>query len=139
MSTLDEIRRRYEAGQLEDIREDLERFLRDHGTRIARFREEQRGKGLEVDDELAVKLYLIHYRSINPRKEIQDQLEEIRKEAWIRGVNSGCAPDPQEVAQDWARKYSAAWRDHRITTIVYVFERDKDRYLRIVQSQCGGG
>lgn len=139
MSTIDDIRRRYEAGQLEDIREDLERFLRAHGPRIACFKDEQRAKGVEVDDELAVKLYLIHYRSINPRKEIQDQLEEIRKEAWIRGINTGCAPDPQEVAQDWAKKYSAAWRDHRITTIVYVFERDKERYLRLLQSMSGGG
>ena len=139
MSTLDEIRRQYEAGQLEDIRGDLERFLRAHGSRIGCFRDEQRSRGKEIDDELAVKLYLIHYRSINPRKEIQDQLEEIRKEAWIRGINSGCAPDPQEVAQDWARKYSAAWREHRVTTIVYVFEREKDRYLRLLQSLNAGG
>ena len=133
MSELDEIRRKYDSGQLDEIREDLAKFLVAHRTRIAAFRVDEEARGVPLDDETAVKLYLIHLRSINPRREIQEQLEEIRKETWIRGIQGGCAPDPETVANDWARKYSAAWRSHRLTTIVYVFEREKDRYLKLLQ------
>lgn len=133
MSELDEIRRKYESGQLDEMREDLAKFLVAHRTRIAAFRADEEARGVPLDDETAVKLYLVHLRSINPRREIQEQLEEIRKETWIRGINEGSAPDPEAVANDWARKYSAAWRSHRLTTIVYVFERDKERYLQLLR------
>ncbi|HYF00291.1 MAG TPA: hypothetical protein VEJ18_15320 [Planctomycetota bacterium] len=133
MSELDEIRRKYESGQLDAMRDDLAQFIVAHRSRIAAFRADEEARGVPLDDETAVKLYLIHLRSINPRKEIQEQLEEIRKETWIRGINTGCQPDPEAVANDWARQYSAAWRSHRLTTIVYVFEREKDRYLKLLQ------
>ena len=133
MGEIDAIRAEYESGRLEELRGDLERFLLAHRERIRAFAAEQAAKGLAPTTETAVKFYLLRQRSINPRREIQDQLEEIQREKWIRGVNSGRAPDPQEVAADWARRYSAMWREHRITKIVYVFEREKDRYLKLVE------
>ena len=133
MGEIDAIKAEYEAGRLEELRGDLERFLLAHRERIRAFAAEQAARGLAPTVEAAIKFYLLKQRSINPRREIQDQLEEIQREKWIRGVQSGCAPDPQEVAADWARRYSAMWREHRLTTIVYVFEREKDRYLRLVE------
>lgn len=132
MSEIDDIKAEYDGGKLEELRGDLERFLLAHKDRIRAFAAEQAAKGLAPTVEAAVKFYLLKQRSINPRREIQDQLEEIQREKWIRGINTGRAPDPQEVASDWARRYSAMWREHRITKIVYVFEREKDRYLKIV-------
>lgn len=133
MGELDEIKQQYEAGKLQGLREDLERFLVSHREKIRLFAAEQCARGLAVGTDAAVKFYILRQRSINPRREIQDQLEEIQREKWIRGINTGCAPDPQEVAADWAKRYSAMWREHRITTIVYVFEREKDRYLKLVE------
>ncbi len=133
MSELDEIRERYEAGQLEPIRRDIERFLVAHRTEIARYRKEQEEKGLVLTDEAAVKFFLLRHRTINAQADIREQLEEIRKEKWIRGVQQGCAPDDQQVALEWARSYSAGWRAHRLTTIVYVFEREKERYLKLLK------
>ena len=132
MSEIDEIRRKYEAGQLESIKEDLERFLVAHRAEIAAYRAGEERKGLALTDESAIKLFILHHRSINPQKEIREQLEEIQKEKWIQGVRAGCPPDAQEVALEWARRYSAGWRSHRITTIVYVFERDKERYCTLL-------
>lgn len=134
VSELDEIKQQYEAGRLEGLREDLERFLVSHREKIRRFAAEQAARGLNLGTDAAVKFYILRLRSINPRREIQDQLEEIQREKWIRGINSGCAPDPQEVAADWAKRYSAMWREHRLTTIVWVFEREKDRYLKLVDA-----
>jgi len=126
MEELDEIRQKYEAGHLEPIRRDLERFLQVHRTDIARFREEE---GLA--DDAAITAYILELRSINHEAEVREQVEEILKEKWIRGIQQGRPPDELEVVLDWARQHGAGWRTHRVTTILYVFEREKDRYLSI--------
>ncbi|MBI2932623.1 MAG: hypothetical protein HYY16_13315 [Planctomycetes bacterium] len=135
MTELDEIREDYDAGRLEDIKRDLERFVIVHRGKIEAFRKEQETKGLPpLSDEVALKFYIIRHRTINPGREIHDQLREIEREKWIRGIASGREPDPQEVALDWAKNHSAGWRAHRVTTIIYCFDRDKDRYLRLLKT-----
>ena len=94
--------------------------------------EAQAGRGLGLSAETAVKFFILRSKSINPQKEIRDQLDEIQREKWIRGVREGSEPDPQAVAADWASRHSACWREHRVTTIVYVFEREKQRYCGLL-------
>lgn len=134
MSELDDIRQQYESGQLDSIKLDLGHFICFHRVKILVYRDEQEVKGLTLPDDAAIKFYLLRYRSINPQREIREQLEEIQKEKWIRGVLSGCAPDGQEVALEWARTHSAAWRQHRVTTIIYVFEQEKERYCAMLRT-----
>ena len=134
MSELDDIRRQYESGQLDSIKEDLSRLICAHRSRICDYRADQERKGLALPDEAAIKFYLLRYRSINPGREIREQLEEIQREKWIRGVRLGCPPDDEQVALEWARTHSAAWRENRVTTIVYVFEQEKDRYCGMLRS-----
>ena len=95
MSELDNIREQYESGKLDSIKEDLGRFIISHRGKILDYRTEQEGKGLTLPEDAAIKFYLLRYRSINPQREIKEQLEEIQKEKWIRGVLTGCAPDGQ--------------------------------------------
>jgi hypothetical protein len=132
MTELDEIRLEYEAGRLETIKEDLQRFLLAHRAEIAACRAAEVQAGREHPDSDTVKLFILRHRSIHPQHEIRDQLEEIQKEKWIRGVRQGCAPDAQQVAADWARAHSAAWRQHRLATILYVFEQEQERYLKLL-------
>ena len=135
MSELDDIRRLYESGKLDSIKEDLGKFICAHRTRICDYRAEQERKGLTLnDDATAIKFYLLRYRSINPGREIREQLEEIQKEKWIRGVRLGCPPDDEQVALEWARTHSASWRENRVTTIVYVFEQEKARFCAMLRS-----
>ena len=134
MSEIEEIRRQYESGQLDSIKEDLGRFIVAHRSRILDYRAEQELKGLQLPDDAAIKFYLLRYRSINPQREIREQLEEIQKEKWIRGIIQGRPPDEQAVALEWARTHSAAWREHRVTTIVYVFEQEKEKYCGLLRS-----
>jgi hypothetical protein len=133
VSEIDDIRKQYETGQLDSIKEDLGFFICAHKLRIQQYRAEQEAKGLVLPEDAAIKFYLLRYRSINPKREIQEQLEEIQREKWIRGILTGCPPDGQEVAAEWARVHSAAWRQHRVTTIVYVFEQEKDRYCAMLR------
>lgn len=133
---LEQLAREFDAGRLDPIKGDLATFLRRNAESIRRLRDEYFGTQdvPPTADEVAVKMFILRSRSINPTREILDQLEEINREKWIRGVQSGSAPDPQAVAQDWARLYSPGWRDHRVMAIIYVFERDKDRYLSLLVS-----
>lgn len=133
MSDLDDIRRQYESGALDSIKEDLAKFICAHRTRIQEYRAEYEGKGMTLPDEAAIKFYLLRYRSINPQREIKEQLEEIQKEKWIRGIRQGSPPDAEAVALEWARSHSAAWREHRVTTIIYVFEQEKARYCKLLE------
>jgi hypothetical protein len=45
VSELDDIRRQYESGQLDSIKEDLGRFICAHRARICDYRTEQERKG----------------------------------------------------------------------------------------------
>ncbi|HEY3226093.1 MAG TPA: hypothetical protein VGK61_03735 [Planctomycetota bacterium] len=141
MTEIDEIRTKYESGELDYIKADLERFIIAHAQEIERYRRDQVERGLPpIADDTAIKFFIIQNRSINPEREILEQVAEIEREKWIQGVKTGSAPDPQAVCQEWASKYSAGWRSHRVTSIVYVFEREKDRYLRILrESACAPG
>lgn len=133
MSEIDDIRKQYELGKLDSIKEDLALFICAHRARILEYRADQESKGLSLPEDAAIKFYLLRYRSINPQREIREQLEEIQKEKWIRGILTGSAPDGQAVAAEWARVHSAAWRQNRVTTIVYVFEQEKDRFCAMLR------
>ena len=133
MTEIDEIRAKYETGQLEYIKSDLERFIIAHASEIEQFKRDQVERGLPpITDDTAIKFFIIRNRSINPEREILEQVAEIEREKWIQGVKTGSAPDPQAVCAEWASKYSAGWRQHRVTIIVYVFEQEKERFLRVL-------
>ncbi len=138
-SQLEQLCREYESGRLDPIKTDLAEFLRRQAGAIRRLRDEYFGTVSvpATADEVAVKMFLLKSRSINPTREILDQLDEINREKWIQGVQSGCAPDPQTVALQWARNHSPGWRDHRVMAIIYVFEREKERYLALVRGGEG--
>jgi hypothetical protein len=137
MTELEEIAQKYLAGRLDHIKSDLERFITSNRVRIDAFRSELSARlHLALTDENAIKQFILRHRSINPAAEIQEQLEEIQKEKWIRGVRDGCAPDDQAVALEWSQKYSAGWRAHRVTTIIYVFDRDKERFIGLLRDGC---
>ncbi|HXG60314.1 MAG TPA: hypothetical protein VNO22_02970 [Planctomycetota bacterium] len=132
VTELDELKRRYEAGEFDALREDLEQFLRRHRAAIAAARREQERRGVPLSEEEAVRLYILRHRSINPERDMRDQLEEIRREAGRRAAGAPAA-DAEEVTLEWARYRSAAWRSYRLTAILYVFDREKDRYLGLLR------
>ncbi len=139
-SQLDQLSREYERGELDSIKEDLADFLRRQAGAVRRLRDEYFGTANvpATADEVAVKMFILKSRSINATREILDQLDEINREKWIRGIQTGHDPDPQTVALDWARIHSPGWRDHRVMAIIYVFERDKERYLALVRDGADG-
>lgn len=138
---LDDIRRQYESGEMNGLKEDLKRFIRSHALQIRKLQQEQSAlAGGHMPDDVAVKLYILRHRTVNPQRDIQDQLAEIRKkEDETRFLQGGLAADPQQIAMEWAREHSAQWRAYRVTSVVYVFERGKEEYLKILQKGSEGG
>lgn len=133
VTELNELKRRYESGEFDAIREDLERFLYQHRTAIAAALSQKRRGGVSVSEEEAVKLYILRHRSVNPERDMRDQLEEIRREAGRRSAAGESLADLEEVTLEWARYRSAAWRSYRLSAILYVFEREKERYLKLLR------
>lgn len=134
MSEIEEIKQRYERGELDHIRRDLDLFISNRRADILKFRDAFNAKNptTPISDECAIKFFILKTRSINPQSEIREQLEEIEREKWIQGVRFGCSPDANKVALEWARFHSPGWRSHRVTTIIYVFERGKDHYVMLL-------
>src|SRR5262245_16852616 len=133
MTEIDEIRSKYESGQLDYIKSDLERFIIAHAPEIEQYKRDQLDRGMPpIPDDTAIKFFIIPNRSLNPEREILEQVDQLQREKCIQGVKTGHSPDPQAVCAEWATKYSAGWRQHRVTLIVYVFEREKERYLRVL-------
>jgi thiosulfate/3-mercaptopyruvate sulfurtransferase len=122
-------------GELDTIRRDLERFLVEKRPDILKFKGELQARypAMAVTDELAIKFFILRMRSINPAREIQEQLHEIEREKWIQGEKIKGPPDPFKVSAEWARLYSSGWRAHRVTTIVFILEKEKERLLRLLQ------
>ena len=138
MTELEEIQQKYEGGRLEHIKRDLECFIAAHRAEIEEFRQEPSKRGqAPLPEDVAIKFYILRHRSINAEAEIREQLEEIQREKWIRGIREGRAPDECQVAMDWARAHSAGWRAHRVTTIIYVLDREKQRYVDILRKVAG--
>jgi hypothetical protein len=138
MTEIEEIRSKFQRGELDHICRDLEKFVVSHRAEIRRFQEDYNAKNPRrpLDDALAIKFYILQIRSINPQQEIREQLMEIEREKWIRGVKTGRAPDPEEVAMEWARLYSPGWRSHRVTAIIFVFEQERGRYAALLRPPC---
>ncbi len=137
MNETDSLRRRYDAGELDAIKEDLAQFIVVHRGEIREFQRGRERLGSQaVEDDVAIKIFLLRQRTVNAKRDISDQLEEIEKEKWIQGVHMGREPDPDRVTLEWVSKYSASWRAHRLTSIVYVLEREKERYLELFRSSA---
>ena len=136
MTEIEEIRRRYEAGELSSIRMDLIRFIDAHRDTVRAFQKRRARLGsTAVTDELALKLFIIKQRSINPEREIREQLAEIEREKWIQGVNTGRPPDEKAVAREWALRHGAAWRGHRVATIIFIIDAEREPFLKLYRGE----
>jgi hypothetical protein len=134
MSELEELRSDWDSGRLSDLARDLIEFVRSHRTDILEFRDRQlaRLRGVPLTDDLAIRMYILQIRSISPKGEIKDQLQEIEREIWYRGEH-GSGVDRQEVAREWCLRHAPGWRDHRVMAIIFVFDRIKDQLLELLR------
>ena len=141
--TLDELWRR---GELEDLEQDLDRFIHTHLGEIRRALKNGRSAALDVARrrfkrgeitarqfaDFCVRSILQGFGSCNPRRDIEEQKVEIEREVRIESERRH-APVPadrrEQIAQDWAFERAPHWRERRLFEMLYVWNRKADKYL----------
>jgi len=136
-------------GQLAELENDLDRFIRENLLEIRRVMAEGRGSGTDVarrrymrgeinDRQLVdycVRAVLRKRGSCNPRRDIQDQCYEIEKEVWYEGERAKhpvAAERREEIARSWATEHASKWREWRLFQLLYVWEKKADLYVPIL-------
>ncbi|MEK7448018.1 MAG: hypothetical protein AAB019_00875 [Planctomycetota bacterium] len=134
-SYLGKLEQEFCSGKFSNIEKDLELFIIQHKNDIKRFRDTEltKIKDTGVSDELAIKLFIMRTRSINPLEEIKLELDEIEKEIWYQGEKTNGLINREQVTKKWCEQHAAGWRDHWVMTVLYVFERFKDKFIKLIQ------
>lgn len=129
-------------GRLKDVETDLDRFIRDHIEDIrAALREKASGTasrrhGYDRDlIDFCVRSILRRSGTCNPRRDIQEQVNEIGKEIWYEGERRRAPVPPdrcEEIAREWATRYAPRWREWRLLQLLYVWQKKADEYVPLI-------
>jgi hypothetical protein len=132
MREIDKIKEKHSAGELEDIRLQLENFLSQNRDAFWQFRErEMKLWQKDINPFVCLKLFILEKKTINFRSEMLSQIEEMRHEVASRG--HGLSPEQVNgIKEEWARKHAASWRAHRILEIIYVLNENRELFLRVL-------
>ncbi|MBI4834264.1 MAG: hypothetical protein HY811_05550 [Planctomycetes bacterium] len=136
MTEIEKLEQEYCAGKFKILESELTEFIKTHKESIKQLKDDELGniKGIQASDELAIKLFILKSRSINPTKEIKIELDEIEKEVWYQGEKRQGQIDRNKIAEEWCKKHAAGWRDNWILGALLVFERDKQKFVNLLNS-----
>jgi len=132
---LKKLSQEYCLGRYNELEKDLEAFITKNKEAIRKFKSDE-VKDMGVDtptDELAVKLFILKTRSINPATEIKTELKEIEKEIWYQGEKTKSLPDRNKIAIEWCKLHAPGWRDNWVFAALYVFEHNKAHYIKLLE------
>ncbi len=137
--SVDDIEEEYEQGNLQEVEQDLSTFLDERRQKIFEIRKslEDQFSNRHIDLAFAVKTYILQIRSINPEYEIRKEMKDIEREVQRRQSKHDEPVDREEVVQEWCDRYAPSWRDRHVMTVIYVFERNRDKYLSIIRGESG--
>jgi hypothetical protein len=120
---IETIAEEYQQGKLENVKKDLEFFIKHHKKKIKLF-----CKKYNLDLNAGLRVYISYIKTIHSPGEMTDQTEEIKREVWYRR-EEGSKKTTNEIFLDWIMKHSDGWRSHRLLQIIYVFTQEKEKYL----------
>lgn len=139
----------YKSGQLKDLEQDLDCFIRTHLVDLRRAIREGRQGGQEVArrrhrrgeissrefTDYCVRSVLRRKGSCNPGRDIEEQRREIEKEVWYEGERAR-RPLPAErredIARKWAQHHASNWREWRLFQMLFIWDKKADQYLRLI-------
>ncbi|MFA5793623.1 MAG: hypothetical protein WC980_00935 [Candidatus Brocadiia bacterium] len=134
-SEIKNIAQDYCSGKYRELEKDLESFIKQNKEGIKKFKTsvlpELRIPNLT--EELAIKMYIVKAKSINHLTEIKTELDEIEKEIWYTGEKNKKPANRDEVAKEWCKKHAPGWRDRWVMAALYVFEHNKQHYLKLLE------
>ncbi len=139
----------WSKGQLQDVEQDLDCFIRQNLPDLKRAIREGRFVGQEVarrryskgeisDRQLVdfcVRSVIRKRGTCNARRDIEEQRHEIEKEVWYEGERRRLPISTErreEIARSWARHHASNWREWRLFQLLYVWEKKAEQYLRLI-------
>lgn len=139
----------WKKGQLRQLEEDLDRFIRENlgeirsvlreGKAAALVVARQRYTSGEITDrqlvDLCVREVLRRRGSCNPRRDIEEQRGEIEREVWYEGEREKqpvSTARREEIARAWARRHAPKWREWRLYQLLYIWDKKLDQYLGLI-------
>jgi hypothetical protein len=128
MTELDEIKKGYESGYLDPIKSQLEKFIRKHKDDIIKFKQQEENLWKHsMDLAAAVKLFILKIRTIDMHAEMADQVKALETVA----SNKPAHIDTNSAHMDWVHSHAKGWRGYRVLAIIYVFDKNRDRLLKV--------
>jgi hypothetical protein len=129
---IERIRRKHQNGVPEGLRTQLLNFLKENRGDFEAFRRaEQKAWGKPVEPFTCLKLYILHKKTICFREDLQSQIAEMN-----RAVETARRADrdinPASVKAEWTRTQAGSWRDRRILEIIYILDREKEMFLKLI-------
>ncbi|MFH0919303.1 MAG: hypothetical protein V1913_02990 [Fibrobacterota bacterium] len=137
MHDLNALKAKHDAGELEEIKQQLKQFICANRADFFRFREREiRSWRKEIDLFICLKLFILEKKTIDFRSEMQSQIAEIEREVQRRLQTDACA-NPQAIKQEWTKRNAASWRAHRIMELIFVLNADRELFLNLVSAAPG--
>jgi hypothetical protein len=139
----------WKSGQLKDLEQDLDCFIRSNlpdlrkaireGKSVGEVLARRRHRRGEISDrqfvDFCVRSVLRRKGSCNPGRDIEEQRREIEKEVWYEGERQR-RPLPadrrEDIARKWAKHHAPNWREWRLFQMLYVWEQKADQYLTLL-------
>lgn len=129
MNELDKIKESYSQGKLDSLKFQLQEFIRNNKNEIIRFKEqEEKLWEKKLDIETALKLFILHVRSINMQAEMRDQIKAIKEESNYRSHSQN---NTNEISFDWIQYQAPVWRGYRVLSIIYVLNQNLEHFLSL--------
>ncbi len=118
----------YNCGKCKQIETDFPMFVEHHIEDVYKHFSENK----QLPKEIAFVQFIIKNQTLNAVADIKEEAEEIEKAIWIDGVDNNRSPNREEVAKKWEENHAAAWRQHHILKLIYVFEKQKTEYISLI-------
>ncbi|MFP4522831.1 MAG: hypothetical protein ACLFQK_11865 [Fibrobacterota bacterium] len=126
------IEKKFECGELDEICLKLVTFIRHNINEILEhWRSECRTWDRCVDLQTAIKTFLLRKGSVDMSMDMKAQVEAMKKEI-ERRMSEGDS-DITRIKTEWTQKYAGIWREYRTLEIIYAFDRNKEKCLRVFE------
>jgi len=113
-----ELENRWSEGYYESRLPELEEFIRNNKEQI------RSALPAKTTDQIllqTIQKLILEKKTLNHRREMQDQAQEIRNEIWYRGEKG--ENDKVSILSDWTSQYAPQWRTWRLKEYLFMAEK----------------
>jgi len=129
---LAEIVQEYASGGLSKLETAMGAYMPRRRADVLRFYEQMRTTAPDATLDAAVCAYILSSNTLTPREDMEDQREEIKREVWYQGEKGNY--DHAAIMSEWITTYASGWRQHRMRTLLWLYQRRREQYLGMLHA-----